>query len=119
MAPNILSISSSKVLVNGARNDVLETIQTKNERKEKPNKSQNELPNWIAGEVKKFDKDDLFVTEYQSFTRIVLILFVISTCEIFLATTFVVLCINLSKTVIADKEWDIPIESKYSKSQSD
>ena len=94
--------------------DVWKTIQTSNnnvKRLKRLNKTRTELPKWISGEVKKFDTDDLFVSESQSFTRIVVILFVISICEIFTATSFIIICNNLNKPIL-EKEWIIPKEGK-------
>ena len=89
--------------------DVSKTTQATSNRVKKLHKTRTELPNWISGEVKKFDTDDLFVSESQSFTRIVIILFVISLCEIFIATSFIIIFINLSKPIV-EKEWNIPKE---------
>ena len=83
---------------------MIETIRTK---------AHNELPVWISGEVNKFDHDDLLVSEEESFIRIQLILQVISTFEIVVATAFVLICMNLSRS-ISPKEWlDIATESKF------
>ena len=89
--------------MHNVQNDVIETIRTK----------AHELPVWISGEVNKFDQDDLLVSEEESFIRIQIILLVISTFEIIVATAFVLICMNLSRS-ISPKEWlDIATESKY------
>ena len=104
-------IYSSKISVNGVIIDVSKTTQATSNRVKKLHKTRTELPNWISGEVKKFDTDDLFVSESQSFTRIVVILCVISICEIFIATSFIIICNNLSKPIL-EKEWIIPKEGE-------
>ena len=48
-----------KILVHETTNEVLETIQTKNENRKKKNnqKRSQDLPAWITGDVRKFDKE--------------------------------------------------------------
>ena len=103
-----------KILVHETTNEVLETIQTKNKNRKKENKKETkDLPAWITGDVRKFDKNEEFVTEDESIQRILIIFLVMATLQISLATIFVSICIkNSNANSFLQREWIIPNKGK-------
>ena len=57
---------------------------------------QKNIPAWITGDLENKDKDDYFVTEYESEKRIMLILIIFSTILIMVSSILVVKCFNNS-----------------------
>ena len=98
-----------KILVHETINEVLETIQTKNENRKKENNQNRskDLPAWITGDVRKFDKDEEFVTKDESIQRILIIFLVMAMLQVSIATIFVSICMNNTNSFVK-KEWVIP-----------
>ena len=62
---------------------------------------QKNIPAWITGDLENKDKDDYFVTEYESEKRIMLILTIFSTILLMVSSILLVKCFNnLSFSVI-------------------
>ena len=57
---------------------------------------QKNIPAWITGDLENKDKDDYFVTEYESEKRIMLILTIFSTILLMVSSILAVKCFNNS-----------------------
>ena len=84
-------------------------------QKLKNNQSPLELPSWMIGDVNNLNEVEEFVSKDESSKRIILISLVISTFLISIATSFSAICMRLSSSPIAKKEWNTPDVGKTGK----
>jgi len=74
---------------------------------------QKNIPAWITGDLENKDKDDYFVTEYESEKRIMLILTIFSTILLMVSSILVVKCFNNSSFSVKIKVIQLS-KGKYS-----
>ena len=82
---------------------------------------QKDFPAWILGDLENTDKDDYFVTEYESEKRIMLILTIFSTILLMVSSILVVKCFNNSSFPVkmevihlSKGKYSLTVESDYS-----
>ena len=66
------------------------------------------MPAWISGDVQNLSEGEEFISEEDSQKRIIMIFLVLSTFLNSFATSFTVICMELSNSPIAKKEWITP-----------
>ena len=84
-------------------------------KKLESNRSPLELPSWMIGDVNNLSEVEEFVTKDESSKRIIVLSLVISTFLISIATSFIAICMRLSSSPIAKKEWKTPDVGKKGK----
>ena len=84
-------------------------IKVKNDFKTgKSNKKTLEMPAWMSVDVKNLNEFEEVVSEEESTKRIIIILLIFSTFLISIATSFTAICMELSISPSAKKEWMVP-----------
>ena len=84
-------------------------IKVKNYFKTRKNNQKTlEMPAWMSGDVKNLNKFEESVSDEESTKRIIIILLIFSSFLISIATSFTAICMKLSISPSAKKEWMVP-----------